>query len=240
LQGIAAIALAGVALIAAAESRWTETIRVDSSSLIQQPSIAWKHLSLDGVGLDAPVIDVDLYCSVTRSSGALDCARAHRELAGAAYVVAAIRRSRTMRVDPTRLKADGDAPLHAYLTVTLASGDRRAIDFLDAPKIKMSDVQWTAVPAAADLVAAYPGDLRQQGLTATVNLVCQIQSDRSVLCATTDPEPVGDDKARDAFRQFSWAGKAIMGLYVAAPALKSGASSAGAVIATSVEFKPQD
>lgn len=240
LQGIAAFALAGVAFLASGESRRAITIKIDRASLIQQPSIAWKHLTLEGVTLDAPVIEVDLSCSVARQTGALDCTRGHGESAGADYVVAAIRRSRAMRLDPAKLRTDSLLPLTANLTVLLASGDRRTVNFLGEPKLKMSDVEWTAVPSADDLAAAYPADLRRQGLGATVNLVCEIESDRSVLCVTTNPEPVGDAKAQDAFRQFSWAGRAVMSLYAAAPKLKSGASSSGAIISTSVDFKPQD
>lgn len=239
-QGIAAIALAGVAFFASGESRRAVTVKIGPASLIQQPSIAWKHLTLEGVTLDAPVIEVDLSCSVARQTGALDCTRAHDESASADYVVAAIRRSRAMRLDPAKLGPDSLVPLTTNLTVALASGDRRTIDFLGEPKLKMSDVGWTTVPSAEDLAGAYPADLRRQGIGATVNLVCQIQSDRSVLCVTTDPEPVGDARAQDVFRQFSWAGRAVMSLYVAAPKLKSGASSSGAILSTSVNFKPQD
>jgi hypothetical protein len=237
---IAAMALASAAAIAAGKPLQTETIKFDSSMLTRQPSIALKHLSLEGVTLGAPAIEVDLYCDIRRETGLLECSRAHRERAGDEFVIAAIRRSRALRLDTANLEPDNAAPLRTNLTVVLARSERHTIDFLDAPRLTMTDVRWADQPTASDIEAVYPQDLLRQGMTATVALVCQIQADLSLLCATADPAPAGDAKALEAYKKFSWAGAAIMSLYTAAPALKSGAPSVGAVIATMVDFKPRD
>jgi hypothetical protein len=240
VKTIVAVALAcGAGLTASAAMR-TVIIKIEPSMVTRESSIALKHLTLEGMSLDAPVIEVALSCAVLRESGSLDCARAHREAAGNEFVVAAIRRSRAMRLDPAKLDGGEGASLRTNLTVALAGSERRTIDFLAAPRLKMTDVQWAEKPSRAEIESVYPQDLLREGVTASVNLVCQIQSDRSLLCATADPEPVGNANARDAYQKFSWAGRAIMTLYTAAPKLESGASSSGAVVATRIDFKPND
>jgi hypothetical protein len=229
LQGLTALTLAATALVASGESLRTAMIRFSTLKLIDKPSIALKHLTLEGLNLDADYIEVDLSCNVTRQTGALDCTRGPQEFSDAQYVIAAIRRSRAMKLDPSQFKSDDPAVLRTNLTVKLASAERRPIDFVGAPKLALGELQWAATPSADEVAAAYPAELLHQGLSATVNLVCQVQIDRSVICATVDPAPAP---------QFSWAGKAVMSLYVAAPTLKSGGPSAGTVFATKVDFKP--
>lgn len=240
LQGLATAALAAVAAFASGESLRIQTVRFQTLRLIEQPSIAWKHLSAEGLTFDSASIDVDLSCSVTRQTGVLDCARADGEFASAEYVVAAIRRTRAMRVDPSQLAADDSVELRTRVTVTLSRHDLRPLEVRNAPKLTMGDVQWAVTPSAADLAAVYPSDLLRQGVTATVPLLCQIQVDQSVLCDAPATDSSGDSASRERSRQFAFAGKALMTRYVATPTLKSGAPSAGAVIATQVVFKPQD
>lgn len=229
LQGLTAFALAASAAVATGENLRTAMVPFYNLKVIEKPSIALKHLTLEGVKLDTDFIEVDLSCNVTRQTGALECSRGAQEFSDPEYVVAAIRRSRAMKLDPGQFKAGDAAVLRTNLTVKLASAERRPIDFLGAPKLALSDLQWAATPSADEVAAAYPKELLSQGLSATVSLVCQVQIDRSVLCTTVDPTPEP---------QFAWAGKAVMSLYTAAPTLKSGAPSTGAVFATKVDFKP--
>lgn len=240
LQGLLALALTAVAVLADGESVRTQTVRFQTLRLIEQPSIAWKHLSIEGLTFDIPSIDVDLSCIVARQTGALECTRAEGEFAAADYVVAAIRRTRAMRVDTSQLAADASVELRTKVTVTLSGHDRQPLGFRDAPKLTMGDVQWAVTPSAADLAAVYPNDLLRQGVTATVPLLCQIQADQSVLCDAATADASGDNASRERSKEFSFAGKALMTRYVATPTLKSGAPSAGAVIATQVVFKPGD
>ncbi|HZF16355.1 MAG TPA: hypothetical protein VE046_10470 [Steroidobacteraceae bacterium] len=240
MQGVAALALAAIGILASGESLKTETIRFNSLHLLERPSIAWKHLSIEGMKFDVPAIEVDLNCLIDRRSGALECDRAEGEFADANYIVAAIRRTRAMRVDTTELKVDSSVAVRTIVTVTLSNRDRQPLQLRSAQRLTMGDVQWAATPTAADLAAVYPSDLLQQGVTATVPLLCQIEADQSVLCDAVDASPSGDNASRDRSQKFSFAGKALMTRYIATPTLKSGAPSAGAVIATQVVFKPQD
>jgi hypothetical protein len=80
----------------------------------------------------------------------------------------------------------------------------------------------------------------EAGVGAKVGLTCQVQSDLSVLCAVTDPRPQGDAKAAADYDKLAFASVAVMSLYRAAPELKSGGPSAGAVIDTRINFTPVD
>jgi hypothetical protein len=145
-----------------------------------------------------------------------------------------------MQVDATRLDPDDPLPVRMDLTVTLDEKDRRPIDFLNAPRVHLSDLEWAQQPTAEEAQAAYPKSLLERGMGAKVSVTCQVQSDLSVVCAVTDPRPQGDEKAAEDYRKLTFASVAVMSLYRAAPNLRSGEASAGAVIDTRVAFTPID
>jgi hypothetical protein len=218
-----------------------ETLTFAPSLLVRQPSIAIKHMSLEGVTLPASTVDVDLTCRVDRHTGALDCASNSEHAPNEKILEAALRRALTMRVDTTKLDPDNPWSLRMDFKVLLAQSDRRAVDFLHAPVARMSDFEWVEQPTAQDLDAAYPKGLQSEGVEALVDLTCQVQSDLSLLCAATDPEPAGGDpKALDAHRKLAWASVAVMSLYQSAPTLRTGGPAIGAVVKTKVDFRLRD
>jgi hypothetical protein len=215
-----------------------ETLPFDASLFVRQPSIAVKHMSLEGVTLAKPTVAVDFACGVDRHSGMLGCSPKAAAHANESVVAAALRRTLAMQVDTARLDPDNPFPVRMDLTVELAQNEHRPIDFLGAPRVSMSDLVWTEQPTAQETQAAYPKSMLEQGVGAKVGLTCQVQSDLSLLCAVTDPKPQGDAKAAEDYDKLAFASVAVMSLYRAAPALKSGAPSAGAVIDTRVNFTP--
>jgi hypothetical protein len=218
-----------------------ETLTFAPSLLVRQPSIAIKHMSLEGVTLPASTVDVDLTCRVDRHTGALDCASNSVPAPNEKILEAALRRALTMRVDTTKLDPDNPWALRMDFKVTLAQSERRAVDFLQAPLARMSDFEWVEQPTAQDLDAAYPKGLQSAGVEALVALTCQVQSDLSLLCAATDPEPAGGDpKTLDAHRKLAWASVAVMSLYQSAPTLRTGEPAIGAVVKTKVDFRLRD
>lgn len=217
-----------------------ETIEVTPAVLTQRPSIAYLHLSLDGVTLPAPATNVKLYCAVARPTGRFLCSRAPKEKADAALVIAATMRSRAMQLAPATLDPDNPVNLRTTLSVTLAQAERRAIDFVDAPSVATGEIQWAATPDESTLQSAYPADLLKQGQTGVVALVCQIQSDLSPLCVPASPLDGGTPAVDEVQAKFAWSARAMLSLYTAAPLLKSGAPAAGAVFSTRISFKPGD
>jgi hypothetical protein len=217
-----------------------EKVDLDASMFAKQPSIALKHLTLDGVQLSSPVVELKLYCGITRSTGYLDCSRAPGERAREDWVIAAIQRTRAMRLDPARLDPDNPVPLRTTFKVVLAQDDRRPLDFLDASALKMSAIEWTRKPSAEDLQAAYPLDLLRQGQTSHVRLRCRIEADLSPLCIAIMQSRSASDSASEIERKFAWAARAIMTLYAAAPSTRSGSAAAGAVFDTELDFRPDE
>lgn len=218
-----------------------ETLTYAPSLLARQPSIAIKHMSLDGVTLPANAVDVDLTCSVDRHTGALECAGNAEQAPDDKILAAALRRALMIRVDTTKLDPDNPWSLRMDFKVALVQSDRRAIDFLEAPVSRIGDIEWVEQPTAQDLDAAYPKGLQSAGVEALVGLTCQIQSDLSLLCAATDPEPAsGDAKAVDAHRKLAWASVAVMSLCQSAPTLRTGQPAIGTVVRTKVDFRLRD
>jgi hypothetical protein len=217
-----------------------ETLPFDPSLFVRQPSIAVKHMSLEGVTLPKPTVAVDFACLIDRHSGMLSCSSKADVKGNEGVIAAALRRTLAMQVDATRLDPDDPLPVRMDLTVTLDEKDRRPIDFLNAPRVHLSDLEWAQQPTAEEAQAAYPKSLLERGMGAKVSVTCQVQSDLSVVCAVTDPRPQGDEKAAEDYRKLTFASVAVMSLYRAAPNLRSGEASAGAVIDTRVAFTPID
>ena len=217
----------------------TETLAFNPSMLIEQPSIALRHLSLEGVTLPKDPYEMSTDCNVSRQTGQLACSLEANQ-ASPEILSAAIVRIRAMRLDPAKLDPDNPTFLKTTIPIVLARSDQRAIDLAKARRIKLQDVTWASRPAPEQLEAVYPKKLLAQGKTAHLTLACQIQTDNSLICADTNTKPPTDAQALEDYQAFVRAGQAIMSLYVSTPKLKSGADAAGAVVETPVSFKPQD
>ena len=217
----------------------TETLAFSPSMLIEQPSIALKHLSLVGVTLPSDPYEISTDCNVIRQTGQLACSLESSQ-ASTEVLAAAIWRIRAIRLDPAKLDPDNPTLLRTTIPILLTRSDQHAIDFLKARRIKLQDVNWASRPTPEQLEAVYPQSLLAQGKTAHLTLACQIQTDDSLICADTNAKPPAEAQALADYQAFLRAGQAIMSLYVSTPKLKSGADAAGAVIDTPVSFKPQN
>ena len=215
----------------------TETKPFDPAMLVAQPSIALKHLSLEGVTLATPTVEIGWICDVARQTGALACSLDPSGEIGKDELAAAIMRVRALRLDPGKLDPDNPALLRMRIPLVLARSDRRNIDFLKAPRHKLNEVSWASRPSPEELESVYPQKLLEQGKAAKISLACQIQSDGSLICADANAKPPTDPPVLQDYKAFLWAGKAIMTLYTSAPTLRSGANASGAVVETVVDFK---
>lgn len=217
----------------------TETLAFSPSMLIQQPSIALRHLSLEGVTLPKDPYEMSTDCNVSRQTGQLACSLEAKD-ASPGILSAAILRIRAMRLDPAKLDPDNPTLLKTTIPIVLTGSDKHAIDFTKTRRIKLQDVSWASRPTPEQLEAVYPQKLLAQGKTAHLTLACQVQTDGSLICADTNAKPPTEALALADYKAFVNAGEAIMSLYVSTPKLKSGADAAGSVIETPVSFKPED
>ncbi|MGH8262813.1 MAG: hypothetical protein ACRET4_05010, partial [Steroidobacteraceae bacterium] len=94
----------------------TETLAFNPSMLIQQPSIALRHLSLEGVTLPSDPYTMSTDCSVSRQTGQLACSLEANQ-AGADILAAAIVRIRAMRLDPAQLDPDNPTLLKTTIPI---------------------------------------------------------------------------------------------------------------------------
>lgn len=217
----------------------TETLAFSPSMLIQQPSIALRHLSLEGVALPTDPYEMTTDCNVSRQTGQLACSLEANQ-ASPEILSAAILRIRAMRLDPAKLDPDNLTLLKTTIPIVLTSSDKHPIDLKKTPRIKLQDVVWDSRPTPEQLEAVYPQKLLAQGKTARLTLACQVQADGSLICVDANAKPPTEPQALDDYKAFVRAGQAIMSLYVSTPKLKSGADAAGAVIETPVSFKPEE
>lgn len=216
----------------------TVRMEFDPSMVLEQASIGLKHLSLEGVTLPSDTVELPTDCDVVRQSGQLSCSLDAKQ-GSSELLTAAVVRIRMLRLDPAKLDPDNPTYLRITIPVVLAKSERRAIDFLKAPRVKLADVAWKSRPSPEQLESVYPSKLLAEGKTAHLALACQIQTDGSLICADTNAKPPTDPKELEDYKSFVRAGIAIMTLYVSAPKLASGADAAGTVIATPVSFKPE-
>ena len=199
-----------------------ETLKFEPSLLVRQPSIAMNHMSLEGVTLPSPTVWVEFVCAVDRHSGTLDCAPPSTSKVSDEVRRAAYRRTLAMRVDTKGLDPDNPLSVRMDLKVELSTSDRRPIDFLQTPRVRLSDFVWAEQPSAQETQSAYPKSLLEQDVSAKVGVTCQVEPDLSLLCTVTDPDPAGDAQAIDDYKKLAFASVAVMSLYQAVPALRSG------------------
>lgn len=209
--------------------RRSEDLELTAANLLRAPSIADRHHSLDQQVLPSHAMTITLACTVDRPTGLLDC-RADRDAQNAwALLLAAEDRARAYRVDPRVTNPDDTLPLHTTLSITLAAEDRRPLDFASRPALPMTEVLWARVPDEAEHQTLIERGAFAGLAGARFAIKCEIQPDHSLICAAIPPGGSLDGLAEPLIV------KSLLG-YVAAPRLRSGAPSAGAVVATVVEI----
>lgn len=217
-----------------------EPIAFDPSLVLLDVTVAAKHHTLDVVGPPAERVVVGVACTIERGNGRMRCSADDDAVANAGrYAGVAEVRASSMLLDPAKLDPDNPVPLSTHFAVAIDPGDRRSLDFADAPPLAMRDVQWRLVPRKGDLDELYPRKTLDRGFQRDVTVACQIQVDGSTICLAVDPPPPADGMPLDAFQSFSDAAVRIYRAYVAGPTLRSGAPSAGAVVRGQVSFRLQ-
>jgi outer membrane biosynthesis protein TonB len=115
--------------------------------------------------------------------------------------------------------------------------DRQPLDF-GPPTVPSSGVTFVQRPGAKALQSAYPSRARRQGVAASVDVACQVQTDGSLVC---QPAQAAGREALGALAvEFERAAETLAADYRSAPTLVDGRPSAGVVIGLRVRFALED
>jgi len=218
--------------------RWTQPPlpqRFDGAKakVVGQMSIAERHLALSpGMEPVRAATDVELLCDVDRIAGwTYNCGIVAPEDLTAGQQAAALRQARALAFDMNDVDRDDPQMMRGPVYVRLDPDDRKPIDFLEQPRTELADVTFDDQPDAEDVTRAYPVLVPALEGEVVVTLTCRIQVDGSLICGGAK---VSEPEQREAF-EFS-AYRLAGTRYRVAPALRSGAPSAGRVIDLSLSF----
>jgi hypothetical protein len=206
-----------------------------TAKLVREGSIAERHLvHAPLAGRPGPAIDVELGCEIDRRSGwALGCGVVRPDDLGFEAERVAIDLTRLVEYDVTAVDRDDPQNMRGTVHVRIDPSARQPLDFLAAPRTPIDDVEFLERPdpEAARVVSRV---LREDEDTdVEVPLVCRIESDGSMICM--DPQGATEPERRAVV---ATAARVAATAYRVAPALRSGASSAGKVVDLAVKVQP--
>lgn len=206
-----------------------------TAKLVREASIAERHLvHAPLAGRPGPAIDVDLACEIDRRSGwALGCGVVRPDDLGFEAERVAIDLTRLVAWDMTGVDRDDPQNMRGTVHVLIDPAARQPLDFLAAPRTPIDDVEFLERPdpEAARLVSQQLRD--DEDPFVDVPLVCRIETDGSLICL--DPQGSTDPERRAVV---TTATRIAATGYRVAPALRSGAPSAGKVVDLAVEVQP--
>lgn len=219
--------------------RWTrppmpQTFDTSQARILNPLTIAERHLvqAPDAVGGEA--LDVELLCDIERSTGwTFNCGVVKPDGIGAAQEAVAQRMARLVAFDMSGVDRDDPQRMRGTVRVRVDPADRKPIDFLDAARTPLDDVEFEEQPGEDSTVVFAPSPTDEDS-EVPVDVTCRIQVDGSLICAGKQP-------AVDAeLRAVASSACRVAGTrYRAAPALRSGAPSAGRVIDLTVRVRPE-
>ncbi len=220
--------------------RWTQppvpqTFDTAKARTLGHLTVAERHLvqAPDVVGGDA--IDVELFCDIDRRTGwTFSCGVVSPASISAAQEAVAQRLARLVAFDMSGVDRDDPQMMRGTVRVRVDPADRKPIDFLDATRTPLDDVEFEEQPGAEDDAPAFPPFAANAGAEVEVPLTCRIQVDGSLICACKQPAVDAEPRAVVAS-----ACRVAGTRYRAVPSLRSGAPSAGRVIDLTVRVRPE-
>ncbi len=220
--------------------RWTQpplpqTFDTAQAKTLGQLSVAERHLVQAPDAAGGAALDVELLCDIDRSTGwTFNCGVVRPDGISAAQEAVAQRMARLAAFDMSGVDRDDPQMMRGTVRVRVDPADRKPIDFLDATRTPVHDVEFEEQPAEEDDAQVLPPLPTDAGNEVEVPLTCRIQGDGSLICA-------GVESAVDAERRavVATACRLAGTRYRAAPSLRSGAPSAGRVIDLTVRVQPQ-
>jgi hypothetical protein len=207
------------------------------AKLVREGSIAERHLvHAPLAGRPGPAIDVELGCEIDRRSGwALGCGVVRPDGLDFETERVAIDLTRLVEYDVTGVDRDDPQNMRGTVHVRIDPSARQPLDFLAAPRTPLDDVEFLERPdpAAARVVSRVLREDEDEDTFVDVPLVCRIEADGSLICV--DPQGATEPERRAVV---ATAARVAATGYRAAPALRSGASSAGKVVDLAVKVQP--
>jgi hypothetical protein len=205
------------------------------AQLTREASMAERHLVHGPVaGQSMPALDVELACDIERRSGWTQrCGVVRPDTISPAQEKVAQDLARLLAYDMSAVDRDDPQPMRGTVRVRVDPAARKPIDFLAAPRTPFADIEFLEQPdqEAARQVAQFMG--KEEETVVDVPLACRIEADGSLLCA--DPQGAADP-GRAAVTVT--AARVAAQEYRAAPSLRNGGPSAGAVFDFAVRVQP--
>ncbi len=225
--------------------RWTQpplpqTFETSQAKIAHEPSIAERHLVHAPLAAEKeqPPIDAELSCEIDRATGlTFGCGVVHPDGISLAQEQVAQNLARLMVYDTTGVDRDDPQMLRGTVRVRVDPAARKSLDFVDAPRTPLTDVEFLRQPDPAAprfVLPRLPGNENaDEAGEIEVQVACRIESDGSLICA--DPE-ASTEPGRKAI--VATACRVAATDYRAAPALRGGGSSAGRVIDLTLNVQP--
>ena len=215
-----------------------EVLAWDPARVRQQITVGERHRLAQTLSLPSDGWTVRLRCEVQRQSGAVGgCQPVDPAAQPTPALRVAQRHAARLVVDLSGQDRDDPQPMVTELPVTLSPTDRRPLDF-GPPTVPSSGVSFAERPGAKALRSAYPSRAQRQGVAASVDLACQVQSDGSLVCQPA--QAAGRDALGPLAVEFERAAETLAADYRSAPTLADGRPSAGVVIGLRVRFALED
>lgn len=211
-----------------------EVLAWDPARVRGQISIGERHRLAAGLNLPAEGQTLRLRCEASRQSGAVSgCQPADPAGQAPELLRVAQRHAGRLVLDMQGLDRDDPQPVVLEVPVQLLPSDRRPLDFGPAT-VAMSELAFAVLPTADAQRRAYPFRALRQGVGAVVTLACQVQTDGTLVCQP--PQAAERERLGPLAVEFERAAETLAADHRAAPALKDGRPSAGAVIGLQVRF----
>jgi hypothetical protein len=200
----------------------------------REATIAERHLVHAPVaGQPGPALDIEMACEIDRRTGwAMGCGIVRPDDVSREQEQVAYNLARLVVYDMSAVDRDDPQAMRGTLRVRVDPAARRPVDFLAAPRTPIAEIEFTERPdpETAQVFAPVLGEAEGAGVE--VSLVCRVESDGSLICA--DPVAATDPDRRAIVAK---ATRIAASGYRVAPALRSGAPSAGKVFDLAVEVQ---
>jgi hypothetical protein len=210
---------------------WTQpslpqTFDTSRARATREATIAERHLvHAPLAGQPGPALDIELACDIDRRTGwAMGCGIVRPDDVSREQEQVAYHLARLVAYDMSTVDRDDPQAMRGTLRVRVDPAARRPVDFLAAPRTPIADIEFTERPdpEAPQVLAPVLG--ADERLDVDVPLTCRVESDGSLVCA--DPAAATDPERRATV---ATATRIAASVYRVAPALRSGAPSAGTV-----------
>jgi hypothetical protein len=212
-----------------------QTWAYDERKVVQRMNIGDRHRLASGVPLPEGGALLSMQCQVSRQSGrVLLCNELGDRPFAAAVSNVAGRYAGAMAFDMSGVDRDEPQPMLVDIPIRVSPSDVRPLDFGSAPLIPLADIVFTEQPPAKEVKHAFPIKALRKAVGARAALLCQVQSDGSLICLR--PVVRQTDGQSDLAPDFEHGVTRLVPQYRVAPQLKSGGPSAGQVFGLSLLF----